>query len=329
MVTRTPSLTKGRPGGLSTWRALRRGGLLMIAFFCGGWPTAAFTAHLEDCIVAVVNNELIMLSEMKKEIEPEEERIQKRYTGEERQRRLKQAEYTALTRMIERKLQLQAAKSKGVEVSDQEVRQAIEEMKRQGEKIDAANPENVRSIREQLTLLKVVDREVRSGITVAESEMRRYYQEHKDRFALPEEYTLSQILIRTRGPDDVEAARAKAKQVLEALKAGEKFEDLALRYSDGINAARGGRLGLVRQGELLPPIERALASAQVGDITDAIETPEGFHIIRVDEKKPRQFRPFEEVKAEIQSLVFQQKSEDVYQVWIAELKNKAYIEVKF
>jgi parvulin-like peptidyl-prolyl isomerase len=322
---RIPSLAIRRSAGISTWRGV----LLLITLFCGGWPWQALAAHLEDRIVAVVNNELIMLSEMKKEIEPEEERIQKRYKGEERQRRLKLAEYTALTRMIERKLQLQAARSKGVEVSDQEVRQAIEEMKRQGEQIDAANPESVKNVREQLTLLKVVDREVRSGIMVAESEMRRYYQEHMDRFALPEEYTLSQILIRSRGPDDVGDARAKAKQVLEALKAGEKFEDLALRYSDGINAARGGRLGLVRQGELLPPIERALSAAQVGDITDVIETSEGFHIIRVDEKKPRQFRPFEEVKAEIQSLVFQQKSEDVYQVWIAELKNKAYIDVKF
>ncbi len=323
------SRTIHRLVGIAAGRALGRALLLITGLLSGGWPWQALAAHLEDRIVAVVNNELIMLSEMKKEIEPEEERIQKRYKGEELRRRLKLAEYTALTRMIERKLQLQAARSKGVEVSDQEVRQAIEEMKRQGEQIDAANPESVKNVREQLTLLKVVDREVRSGIMVAESEMRRYYQEHKDRFALPEEYTLSQILIRSRGPDDVDDARAKAKQVLEALKAGEKFEDLALRYSDGVNAARGGRLGLVRQGELLPPIERALSAAQVGDITDAIETAEGFHIIRVDEKKPRQFRPFEEVRAEIQSLVFQQKSEDVYQVWIAELKNKAYIEVKF
>ena len=51
--------------------------------------------------------------------------------------------------------------------------------------------------------------------------------------------------------------------------------------------------------------------------------------MRVDEKTPRQFRPFEEVKFEIQSLVFQQKSEDVFQSWLVELKNKAYIEIKF
>ena len=60
-----------------------------------------------------------------------------------------------------------------------------------------------------------------------------------------------------------------------------------------------------------------------------VETSEGFHIVRVEDKKPKQFRPYEEVRVEIQGLVFQQKSEDVFQAWLADLKNKAYIEIKF
>ena len=162
------------------------------------------------------------------------------------------------------------------------------------------------------------------------SEMKRYYQEHRDRFALPEEYTLSQILILPRSPDDIADALEKARrEVMAELKKGEKFEDLALQYSDGPNASRGGRLGFVRQGELVPAIERAIASLVPGGISDVIETPEGFHIVRVEEKKPKQFRPFEEVRFEIQALVFQQKSEDVFQSWLVDLKNKAYIEIKF
>lgn len=291
------------------------------------WPAAA--AHLEDRIVAVVNSDLIMLSDVKRELEPEQERIKRNHRGDELAQRLKMAEYMALTKMIERRLQLQEAKARGVEVSDQEVKQAIEQMKRQGEKINEADPITARNIRDQLTLLKVVDREVRSGVMVGENEMKRYYQEHRDRFALPEEYTLSQILIQPRSPDDQTEALAKARRVLDELKRGERFEDLALQYSDGPNASRGGRLGLVRQGELLPAIERAIAPLVPGGISDIIETPEGFHIIRVEDKKPKQFRPFEEVKFEIQALVFQQKSEDVFQSWLVDLKNKAYIEIKF
>ena len=85
----------------------------------------------------------------------------------------------------------------------------------------------------------------------------------------------------------------------------------------------------MRQGELLPPIERAIANLEPGGISDPVDTPEGIHIVRIEEKLPRQFRPYEAVKTEIQGLVFQQKSEDVFQAWLANLKNKAYIEVKF
>ena len=80
---------------------------------------------------------------------------------------------------------------------------------------------------------------------------------------------------------------------------------------------------------MIPAIEQALTSLQVGQTTEIVETAEGLHIVRIDDKKPRQFRPFEQVKAEIQSLVFQQKTEDQYQIWMADLKNKAYIEIKF
>ncbi len=294
------------------------------------WPTnPAHAAKLEDRIVAVVNSDLIMLSELKRDLLPEQERLRKLYKGEDLERRLKTAEAIGVTKMIERKLQLQAAKNKGVDVSDQEVTQAVEEMKKQGETLDSADPNTARSIRDQLTLMRVVDREVRGLIMVADSEMKRYYQEHQDRFAYPEEYQLSQILIKPRTPDGLAVAQGRAEALLATLKQGEPFEDLALRFSDGAGASRGGRLGLVRQGELIPTLEQALASVPVGQITGIVETAEGLHIVRVDDKKPRQFRPFEQVKAEIQSLVFQQKTEDQYQVWMADLKNKAYIEIKF
>lgn len=301
---------------------------LVFALIAVWWlPPAVTQAKLEDRIVAVVNSDLIMLSEIKRELSSELERIRQRYQGQDVERRLKAAEYVALTRMIERRLQLQAAKTKGIEVTDQEITQAVEELKKQGDKRVGTGSRN--TIKEELLLLRVVDREVRSVIMVGDSDMMRYYQEHQDRFAYPEEYQLSQILIRPRSPDDIGAAQGRAEAIVAALKQGENFEELALRFSEGPNAARGGRLGLVRQGELLPAIEQALAPLPIGGITNVIEIADGFHILRVDDKKPRQFRPYEEVKAEIRSLVFQQKSEDQYQTWMADLKNKAYIDIKF
>lgn len=292
-------------------------------------PALGAASKLEDRIVAVVNADLIMLSDVRQELAPERERISRQHRGDELAQRLKTAEYMALTKMIERRLQLQEARARGIEVSDQEVKSAVEQMKRQGEKIDLGDPLSARNVKDQLTLLKVVDREVRSGVMVGEAEMKRYYQEHRDRFALPEEHTLSQILVRPKSSDDTAEAVGRARRVLSELKQGEKFEDVALRHSDGPNASRGGRLGLVRQGELLPAIERAIAPLVAGGVSDIIESPEGLHIVRVEEKHPKQYRPFDEVKFEIQGLVFQQKSEDVFQAWLVDLKNKAYIEIKF
>ncbi len=285
-------------------------------------------AKVEDRIVAIVNQDLIMLSDIKHELSPEQERIKKQYRGEEQARRLKAAESMALTTMIERKLQLQEAKARDIHVNDQEVKQAVIQLKQQGEKLDEKDSSSVKGVRDQLTLLKVVDREVRSGVMVADPEMKRYYNEHRDRFALPEEYTLSQILIKPSS-EDMAGAKGKARAVMDLLKRGESFEDLALQFSDGPTASRGGRLGLVRQGELLPGIERGVANLVPGAISDVIESPDGLHIVRLDDKKPKQFRPYDEVRQEIQALVFQQKSEDMFQAWLADLKNKAYIEIKF
>ena len=311
----------------ATW--FRLGISALLGLSCVGATSASFAAKVEDRIAAIVNSDLIMLSEVRRELAPERERLEKHYRGEELSRRLQMAEAMALTTMIERRLQLQEAKVRSVEVGDQEVKQAVKQLIQQGEKIDDKDPVSTNSVRDQLTLLKVVDREVRSGVMVADPEMKRYYQEHRDRFALPEEYTLSQILIKPRSPDEVADARAKGREVTALLKQGESFEDLALRYSDGPTASRGGRLGLVRQGELLPAIERGVSNLVPGGISDIIESPEGLHIVRLDDKKPKQFRPFEEVRQEIQALVFQQKSEDMFQSWLADLKNKAYIEIKF
>lgn len=292
-------------------------------------PPAFADAHLEDRIVAVVNSDLIMLSDLKREVAPQQERITRQHQGDDLSQRVKIAEYMAMTKMIERKLQLQEAKAKKVEVSDQEVTLAMEQMKQQGGAPDPSNSLTTRTVRDQLLLLRVVAQEVRGNVMVGNSELKRYYDGHRDRFALPEEYLLSQIFVQRRSPEDTADALTKARQAMDELKRGEKFEDVALQFSDAPNAVQGGRLGLVRQGELLPAIERAVAPLVPGGISDIIENADGFHIIRVDDKKPKEFRSFEQVRYEIQGLVFEQKNEDLFQSWLTNLKNKAYIDIKF
>lgn len=293
------------------------------------WPPAFSEAHLQDRIVAIVNSDLIMLSDVTREFETEQERLSREHRGGDLAQRLKTAEYMTLTKLIERRLQLQEAKAKRVEVSDLEVKQALEQMKRQGNSLDITDPIQIQAVRDQLLLMRVVDQHIRGNITVGDSEVKRFYQTHRNRFALPEEYQLSQIIIHPRSSDGVADALTKARRAMDDLKRGEKFEDVAMQYSDGANSLHGGRLGLVRQGELLPTIEQAVAHLVPGGISDIIESPEGIHIIRMDDRKPKQFRAYEDARREIQELVHQQKSEEMYQSWLLDLKNKAYIEIKF
>ena len=302
--------------------------LLAVFTITIGLPVLA-SAHLEDRIVAIVNSDLIMLSDVNREFRLERERLSREHHGNDLPQRLKTAEYMALTKLIERKLQLQEAKAKKVDVSDQEVKLAFEQMKRQSNAPNMGETLTLGSVRDQLTLMRVVDQQIRGNITVGESELKRYYQEHRDQFAFADEYQLSQILIQPRASDGTAGALEKARRAMDELKKGEKFSDVAMQYSDGPNAMQGGRLGLVRQGELLPILEQAVTRLVTGGISDIIESPEGIHILRLDERKPKQFRPYEAVRLEIQELLYKQKSEAMYQSWLNDLKNKAYIEIKF
>lgn len=289
----------------------------------------AQAARTEDRIVAIVNNEVITLSEMKADIRGEAARLREQYQGAELDLRLRQLQYRTLTRLIERKLQIQLARKKGHQVTDEEVRAAIREFERQGEQIDDTDPQLLRTIKEQLIVWKVLEREVRSGVLVSEDELKRYYEEHPDQFVLPPEYHISQILIQPRQGERAEQTQQRAMDLYAALKDGGDFADLARRVSDGAQAAQGGSLGFITQGELEQPLEDAIARLQPGDISEPINTDDGYHIIRLDERKPPEFRQYAEVKAEIHNFVYQQKSDDQYYKWMAELKDKAYIEVKF
>lgn len=284
---------------------------------------------MADRIVAVVNSDLITLSELKAEVADEEKRLAKQYSGEELKRRLQQVEYETLTRMIEVRLQIQEAASKGLKVTDQEVRNALLELERQGQKLDRSNPQLLKTLRDQIMVFRVQDLAVRSTVMVTEAELERYYEAHMSRFLLPEEYRISQILIKPRSGEAPGETRRRAAAVIKTLQKGADFAAVAARSSDGAEALSRGGLGLIRQGELLPPIELAIATLRPGEMTDLVETPQGLHIIRLEEKNPPQFRPFSEVKDEIRHLVAQQKGEDLFQAWMADLKNKAYIEVKF
>ena len=297
----------------------------VVGLSCG-LPAGA--ADIRDRIVAVVNAEIITLSELEEEVAEVTLQAHRRFRGAELDQRLRQIDYTGLNRMIERKLQLQIAKRRGIKISDEEVQDAIVRLRRAGEAPNEKDPREVGIIRDQLTAMRLVSQQIRSGLIVSDEEVLRFYQQHKDRFMLPPEVRISQILIALNPGSEMLAVREKAQQVYALLKKGERFEELAARYSDGPEGRRGGGLGYIRPGDMLPQIQKAIEQMAPGSVTEPLASPIGMHIIRVDDRKPPQFRPYEEVKEDIRNVVLQLKTEEAYLEWIKEQKDKSYIEIR-
>lgn len=296
-----------------------------IGLSCG---LPADAADIRDRIVAVVNTEIIALSELEEEVAEVTLQAQKRFRGAELDQRLRQIDYMGLNRMIERKLQLQIAKRRGIKISDEEVQDAVVRLRNVGETPNEKDPREVGLIRDQLTAMRLVNQQVRSGLVASDEEVLRFYQQHKDRFMLPPEVRISQILIALNPGGELLAVREKAQQVFALLKKGERFEELAARYSDGPEGRRGGGLGYIRPGDMLPQIQKAIEQMAPGSVTEPLASPIGMHIIRVDDRKPPQFRPYEEVKEDIRNVVLQLKTEEAYLEWIKEQKDKSYIEIR-
>jgi peptidyl-prolyl cis-trans isomerase SurA len=304
--------------------------LLLLVCAVAGMAVAAPIdgTKLRDRIVAVINTEVITQSELEEEVIEAKHQARQRFTGSELTKRMRQIEYTGLNRMIERKLQIQIAKRRGIKVTDDDVKDAIARLKRLGESPNENDPKELASIKDQLTAMRIINQQVRSSLLVSDEEMRRFYDQHRERFLLPPEVRISQILIALGAGSEMLQVREKARQVYALLKKGESFEELAGRYSQGQESRRGGSLGFVRVGDMLAQIQKAIQDLAPGQMSEPVASPLGMHIIRVDERKPAQYRPFEEVQEDIRGAVFQQKSEDAYQAWIKDLKDQSYIEVR-
>ncbi|MGA9566886.1 MAG: peptidyl-prolyl cis-trans isomerase [Candidatus Korobacteraceae bacterium] len=159
--------------------------------------------------------------------------------------------------------------------------------------------------------------QVAGSIPVTQADLQAYYNQHQDEFRIPETVTVRHILIKTPtpGPDGkvdqkaVDAAKAKADDIDKQLKAGANFADLAKKYSeDPGSAAQGGLLPPITRGRTVPEFEQAAFNTPKGQMTGVIRTSYGFHIILVEDKQNARVKPLDEVKAQIEPAIKQQKA---------------------
>jgi peptidyl-prolyl cis-trans isomerase D len=163
---------------------------------------------------------------------------------------------------------------------------------------------------------------IESGVQITRDDLQAYYNQHRDQYREAEQAKVSHILIKTPlpGPDGkvdekgVADAQRRAEDLLKQLKAGGNFEDLAKKYSEDPGSAKeGGSLGWIGKGRTVPEFEKAAFSLPKGQISNLVKSSYGFHIIRVDDRQDAHMKTLDEVKAEIEPLVKQQKTQEMAQ----------------
>jgi peptidyl-prolyl cis-trans isomerase SurA len=294
-----------------------------------------------DRIVAQVNDDIITLSEVDDVGAPIYREIKRKY-GENAQAEISQARREVLDQLVDQKLMEQVIKRYNITAGDTEVDLAIEDVKKQNgitqEALERAltregiSWEEYRDqVRKQIERTKLVNRQVHTRTKMDDADAKKYYEAHSEEFKQEEEILVRHILIPI-GPgsteEQKEAARKKAQEVLAKIRAGADFAQLAKQVSSGPTAAQGGSLGWLRRGETLPEFEAAAFVVDKGQTSDLVPTKIGFHIVRVEDKRPAHTLSFSEAREAIKRKITQDKMEADFSDWLKKLRENAYIEKK-
>jgi peptidyl-prolyl cis-trans isomerase SurA len=249
-----------------------------------------------DRIIVIINNDVITDSELGHRLDETKKQLalEKIKTPPDPVLRKQ-----LLERVVLERLQLQLAAQLGIRVSDSDVDQAIESIAR-GNNLtveafrDTLNKSGIdpashrEQIREQIILQQLQDREIANRINVTESEINNFLENPQSQADMGVSYELSHILIgipENASSEAILTAKKRAEDIYRQLKGGDNFEQMAVSYSQGADALRGGNLGWRQAGELPELFIGALKNMARGDISDVLRGPNGFHILKLNNKR--------------------------------------------
>lgn len=296
--------------------------LILVPFLFFSLSCNPREAKLPDQVVAVINEERITVDEFEREMRE----LLFEQGGEGKTVALKELRKVCLEQMIDRKLLAQEARRIGINLSPEELNRTLSEIQKDypgegfGEKLTLKGiplEEWKRSLEEKLLAEKMIRHAQRFHGKIEEAEARKYYESHRSLFQIPRKVRVRQIVV----SDGEEAL-----QILKRLKKGESFEKLAMSKSLGPEKVRGGDLGYFSEGEKPSEFNRAF-SMEVGEISEVIKSPYGYHIFKLEEKVEAREIAFEEAKSAIFKELEKKKGEEAFQQWFNDLKKKAKIKV--
>ncbi len=288
-------------------------------------------------IVAIVNDDVITLSQYKQEYEMRVQAARAQLTGEELQKVLEEIKRELMDTLVTDLLVLQLAREKNLNVAD-EVKRYIEALKKEN------NIESDEDLRRALAsqgmdygqflkqaeegILKqaVIGMEVDRSIALDDSEVVNYFKLHPDDFVDPEEYTLSAIYLSPEGKSGEELAQKKT-EINGKLQAGEDFSAISQIYSDGPIKESKGELGTFKKGELDKTLEQVVSQLKQGEVSDWVETKNGWYLLKLTEKKDSRKKTFEEAKPAIEQRIYTDKRNAKITEFLNNLKKRSFIKI--
>jgi len=248
--------------------------------------------------------------------------------------------------LIDQQLLLEKGKDLGI-TADTELIKKLDEMRKEM-KLDsmedlekAAQSQGISfedfklNMRNQIITQQVIGKEVGSRMVISKEEQQRFYDEHKSEMEQPEQIQLSEILVSTekKTPDadenkQIQAAQAKAEDLLAQIRKGASFEDIAKKNSDGPSASTGGDLGYFKRGTLAKELEDKTFAMKPGEVSDVIRTKQGFIILKVTQHHAAGIPPLNEVEPKIQDALYMQKLQPALRDYLSKLREDAFIYIK-
>lgn len=302
-------------------------------------------AELIDAVVATVDKEVILYSDLLVAIGEELDNLQRSVSSQqEYNRRADQLLRDALEQAIENRLLLREAR-KYPEIADTVENRLEEVMEQARERFDTQEEfvEAVRGVAGSVSEFREQQRRqllaqgmsatrlasFENQVVVSDEEIAQYYQDHKDEFERPERIFIRQIFLRV--PEDDQAAREQARAKLELLheeiEAGADFADLAKLHSEALGAEQGGVMGWQQRGDLILPLEEAAFALPEGGVSDVIETRGGLHLLKVDEREEAGRAPLEDVRLEIEPILREKAAQERFETWLNDLRKRSRVRV--
>lgn len=297
-------------------------------------------AAVVDRTLATVDKEVILQSDVMSEIAPDLNALRSQYSGEEFERRAQELLEKGLNQAVEEKILVREAKLAGIVVSDEDIEKQLETIKARYESNDAflkdlelygETMSDVREdVRNRVLALRMSSRkmqELSRQVSVSESEVAQYYEDHRSEFQRPERVRVRQIFLPVGPKDDRSVVRARLEQLRDEIVSGADFSELAKAHSQGPAAQDGGLVGWVAQGDLIEALDQAAFSLQPGQLSDVIETPNGMHLLKVEERQGAGQATLDDVRTKIEPLLRENAAKQRYQKWMEELRKRSRVQI--